>query len=147
MQCQVCRREISDREPIYRVRFFGTIWAEKFGGRTISACTSCKERPPKGSEWAFRGPWYPALPCCSCDRPVFVDHKPKGLRVLVCSDRCRQAVYNARAYKPRCGTQKPCIICCEQFTPKRSDALYCSRACKQRVYRASTRRRQEDMDC
>jgi predicted nucleic acid-binding Zn ribbon protein len=73
---------------------------------------------------------------------VHVDRHRNHLRYFVCSDQCRIAIYNANARgklnergQRRPVPKRPCVICGELFTPKRSDAIYCSDACKQRGYR------------
>ncbi len=148
MQCAICQRELSKREPVYRVRmgYHGQHdWHFAWGvtGSIAVVCSKCKAKPPKGSEWLFdgatHGPWFPAEPCQHCGRPVFVDRQRRGLRYFVCSEQCRIGVNNRRAsmFRPRPldPEPKPCATCGEAFTPKRSDALYCSPACKQRAYR------------
>jgi hypothetical protein len=146
MHCSICRRELSDQEPIYVVWVGSTIWAQRFAGRSLRACTNCKERPPEGMEWAFvklEKLRLSASLCHHCNRPVFVNRR-KGRRYIVCSDRCREAVYNANArrWHRRPVQKRPCAVCGELFTPKRADALYCSPACKQKAYRRGRRNAQ-----
>src|SRR6266478_1635819 len=142
MKCRACQRELSDAEPVYRVRG-GSV----FGGypRVDSVCAQCAEEHwPMKRQW--QGKWYvshnwlAAKPCCHCQRPLIVDewcHR-KGLRYFVCGTECRQAIEagnRAAQRRRRRGLSRECTVCGQSFPPKRIDSIYCSSACKQRSYR------------
>ena len=132
MHCAICKRELSEDEPVYRVIIR---WG---GSRIVSACAGCEKRG------GFAGRWPSAKPCDRCGRPVFVNRQRSPL-YFVCGDKCRIAIYNTNArkklkarkqYLTQMIPKKRCAVCDEQFTPKRSDAMYCSSACKQGAYRS-----------
>ena len=130
----MCKRAMSDGEPVYFVRVgYEGHWYYKFGYRSIvPACQRCKANPPAKGEHLFER-FFSAQPCCHCGRPVFVDRHRKGLRYFVCSESCRRkAALQARRPEPKL---RPCIICGQTFTAKRKDAFLCSAACKQKAYR------------
>ena len=139
MRCQICKRELSGDEPIYRVHWgypWSSDWPRRFGAHTStgSACERCRAEPPKDGEWFFRGPWIAVWLCCACGRPVFVDREEKALRHFVCGPECRLVVYNEQ--RDRRMTPRACAACGETFRPKRADSRYCSEACKRQAYRA-----------
>jgi hypothetical protein len=92
----MCQRYLSRDEAVYRVRIgYGS------GVSIFVACSQCAR------EWDRE--WYPAKPCCNCQRPTFVDHHRNGLRFFVCSSHCRWAVEYARRH--RRPDARACAVC------------------------------------
>jgi hypothetical protein len=138
MRCPGCRRELADNEPVFQVSvgYFSPEWAK---GRLIEdryatvghVCAGCRE-------------WIEAQAksnrvsesCEQCGRPVFNLARRKKPKHIACSQRCRIALYNARARRWRKASMpKRTCACGKVFTPRRADGVYCSAACRQRAYR------------
>jgi hypothetical protein len=127
MQCQKCCRDLRDDEPIYRV----SLSCDGDGCRQhrdsiASVCAECGIDCRR----TFRGP----NPCMHCRRPVFISHRSKFPKYIVCGKACQKAVY-ALAWKRRQLPQRSCVVCGTLFQPKRTRALYCGSRCKQSAYR------------
>jgi hypothetical protein len=90
--------------------------------------------------WKVSGRVWPTRqgPCPGCGRQVhLVDSYTCR---YFCSDRCRNKVYGARyrELNPRpkkCRVFIQCVVCGENFAPRRADAKTCSPACRQKAYR------------
>jgi hypothetical protein len=126
MRCPKCHRELSEREPVYQVRRA----TPPYPG-IVHVCRKCWEERKSFTRYEE-----PKL-CDSCERPVINKTRRYGWSIIACSPDCRKRIENARyrAKRSQHPADRPCVICDEPFTPKRSDALYCSPACKQKAYR------------
>src|SRR6266536_3414486 len=101
MRCQVCKRELSNVEPVYRlcVGYSGT-WYRDFGSSVGSICAKCEAERfthkylwNDGVERLLRKRWLSAKPCSRCQRPVIVERHRRGVKCFVCGTECRQAMY------------------------------------------------------
>jgi hypothetical protein len=104
--------EVIQNTPIYR-------------GEVVPVCEACittKERADAIRE----------ITCKSCGCSMLTASRWQG---TTCSSRCAQRVRRGRQRRLRPMRQRPCAVCGELFTAKRSDARLCSVACKQRAYR------------
>ena len=145
MNCQLCRRELTATETVWRYYF-----KDPDSGRLLSICDKCfseRERDFRdkvaGSNPALFGngfnqylneTWREPLPCEQCGRPVRIPQRYKRERI-VCGKACQAVIFNAQSRMRRALGPRPCAVCGQSFTPKRSDSRYCSVACKQSAYR------------
>jgi hypothetical protein len=131
MQCQACRRDLAEGEPIYRIsNGYDGPWHQSLGGAVGSVCGDCKNQ-----YWSWGQQWESAEPCAHCARRVIRSGRRKRPKYVVCGAACRAAVYGEVARGRRRLPSRRCADCGNDFVPKRSDAEYCSAACKQRAYR------------
>lgn len=127
MQCQKCCRDLRDDEPIYRVSLsYDGDDCRWYCGGIASMCAECGIDCVR----TFRGP----NPCMHCQRSVFISHRSKLPKYIVCGKACQKALY-ALARRRRQLPQRSCMICGTLFQPKRTNALYCGSRCKQSAYR------------
>jgi hypothetical protein len=140
MTCERCKSDIPATDPVFR-----TYWPEKSGyPKRVATCRVCVERMygwslgPK--DWAL-GSFHSPKPCEACGRIVY-NSRYWRIKLVVCSERCRQKIYNSR--KPHRKVQHRTIICqdcAKPFTAVRAHQRYCSAACKQSAYRKRRRER------
>jgi hypothetical protein len=136
MQCQECRRELRDDEPIYRLSMgYGSNNYAKYGGCIASMCAGCREKRCGPAPVSIIYALHNGKPCANCGRPVFIECRLKLPKYVVCGAACRQAVYQSVARQRRRLPLRECAICGKQFQPKRTDARYCGMACKQVAFR------------
>ena len=147
MQCNLCRREMSPADPIYRVSVAYSMNMQDIShGGVFEVCAECCATKPfvgvadmlgVDFSWLATRQWRPPKPCEKCGRPVICDMRRKLSKYVVCSDGCRRAVYGAVARARRRSLVEPrsCALCGAAFRPKRSHARYCSAACKQKAFR------------
>jgi hypothetical protein len=127
VHCQLCARSLSNDEPIFRRSFgYNHPWWKAFGGCIGYVCEECLDRNDLRSSVE----WRQAAPCATCHRPVISD-SIRNPRVLVCSQKCRRALY-VKGRPKRKIEHRACICCGTPLVPKRSNHLYCSPQCKQR---------------
>ena len=150
MQCNLCRREMSPADPIYRVSVaYSTNMQDISHGGVFEVCAECcatkpivgvADMPGVDFSWLATRPWRPPKPCEKCGWPVICDIRRKLSKYVVCSDRCRRAVYGAVARAKLRALVQPrsCALCGAGLQAKRSHARYCSAACKQKAFRRRT---------
>jgi rubrerythrin len=153
MHCPKCHRELTNDEPVYRwhswegwsnIRYRVRAWYTA----VLYVCESC-EQQFRSALSSFEH--YEEYKCAVCQRTVYYriwQSRRPGTRLqkrptymIACSPECRKQAHNRRAYARRRGIEyqlqpRPCPICGDPFTPKRSDAKVCSTRCRMRQYRS-----------
>ena len=137
MQCQHCRREITEGEAVYRLSLFcGHPWAMQAAHWDMVVryvCGTCCD--PTKVSWLQGREWRLPMSCKGCGRSIIHDTVRKVPKHVVCGPECRMAVYARHARERRKKRERPCQNCGKPFVPKRADALTCSSPCRQRAYR------------
>jgi hypothetical protein len=140
-RCDQCKREFDVGQTIYLRRFNGQFGAP-FG--FVPYCLTCicswhpswmkaarKPVPCGGGCGVYVTSPYPDV--CFWKKlntySLGEDWKPYA---RYCSRRCRERAEKIRR-SPR--VERVCLVCEEEFVPKRADARYCSNACRQDAYR------------
>jgi len=91
MNCEHCRRQIHDGEPIYRAHAHYRSYGRDVSG---SVCAECSQKQPRR--------WHAAGPCVSCGRLVIYDAGRKLPKHVLCgAPVCRQAAYLGKADSKR----------------------------------------------
>jgi hypothetical protein len=143
MKCQLCSRELEPAETVWRYFESDPKWS-----RLLSICEQCfwkkernfRDRISQRNNWGdwfgdyLKKHWREPLPCDHCARSIRIPRRYK-LKLIVCGEACRRAIYAAQAKLRRAHYPEPCIVCGESFMPKRTDSRYCSSACRQAAYR------------
>jgi hypothetical protein len=99
-------------------------------GFTALFCRSCADKLWPDYHWSAR------VTCKACGRPfMHPSHVAWHQEPQTCCVGCA----NALAYNPRRVTpsDRPCVVCGESFTAKRSDAKTCGPTCRQKLRRRS----------
>jgi len=127
LNCEHCRRDLTDTEPVYRVRLWENHpWVRRYP-TVLHLCSDCAD--------TMRRKWHPARPCDNCARPVHHGENYKVPLHVTCGPVCRNAIKAAQARALRRPPIFKCQSCGTPFGPKRADARFCSVGCKQRAYR------------
>jgi len=134
--CRGCHTELAADEAV---------WDHGTYSNRCTYCESCETKHwPFDPEDKPRDPFDPArwrvAPCEYCKRPVYRSCSDDRAHVF-CSDDCRDRSSAIRRYYNRrrhlvWHWPRPCPVCGEFFTPKRSDAKVCSTRCRMRSHRA-----------
>ena len=135
MNCELCGRALSEKEPIYRATTIVN-WPLRPGVTIHAVCTKCTRQ-----HFAHAG-WLRAEPCEHCGRPVVIQiGRRKRPRLLVCCIKCRDSARNtaARLASQLALRERVCPTCGNGFVPNQINTRYCSPACRQINYRRRNR--------
>jgi hypothetical protein len=109
---------------------FKNVWGVTTGHVDVAAlfCRKCA-----AALWSDRD-WSGPVQCRGCGRSfVWRSRQYRSQPPQACSVRCKSRLaYNRRRVAP---TDRPCVVCGESFTAKRSDAKTCGPTCRQKLRR------------